>query len=60
MRRRDLIAFEKFVAETYRREAANRRGKNPPLGAQLDAWADASERRIEALRCGPLFVAEEA
>jgi hypothetical protein len=60
MRRADLIAFERFVAETYRREASNRRSKNPELAAQLDAWGEASERRIEALRCGPLFIAEEA
>jgi hypothetical protein len=59
VRRVDLIAFEKHVAETYRREASNRRGKNPALAAQLDGWAEASERRIEALRCGPLFVGAE-
>lgn len=59
MRRADLIAFEKHVADTYRREAANRRGKNPVLANQLLAWAEASERRITALRCGPLFVEAE-
>lgn len=60
MRRVDLISFEKFVADTYRREASNRRSKNAALATQLDGWAEASERRIEALRCGPLFVAEES
>lgn len=59
MRRVDLIKFEQFVAETYRRESANRRSKNPALAAQLDAWSEASERRIEAMRCGPLFVVGE-
>lgn len=59
MRRADLIAFERHVADTYRREATNRRGKNPQLAAQLLAWAEASERRITALKCGPLF-AEDA
>jgi plasmid replication initiation protein len=60
MRRADLIAFEKHVAETYRREASNRKAKAPEFAAILITWAEASERRIEALRCGPLFVAEEA
>lgn len=59
MRRVDLIANEQHIAATYRREAANRRKRNPQLAAQLDEWAEASERRIEAMRCGPLFVAEE-
>lgn len=59
MRRRDLIAFERFVAETYRREASNRRGKNPALAAQLDAWSEASERRITAMKAGPLFFEAE-
>lgn len=59
MRRVDLIKFEVFVAETYRREASNRRSKNPKLADQLLAWAEASERRITALRCGPLFVEAE-
>lgn len=60
MRRADLIAFERHVADTYRREAFNRKSKNPALAAQLMEWAQASERRIEAMKCGPLFVAGEA
>lgn len=61
MRRVDLIAQERHLAETYRREATNRRGKNPALAARLLEWADASSRRAEEMRCGPLFgPAEEA
>lgn len=59
MNRQDLIAQELTMAAAYRREAS-RRTKNPALAAQLIEWAEASERRAEALRCGPLFVAEEA
>jgi len=59
MRKADLIAQERWIADTYRREASNRRSRNPALAAQLTAWAEASERRIEALKCGPLF-AEDA
>lgn len=55
MTRRDLIAHEQFVAATYRREAKSRRSKNPALAAQLEAWADASTRRAESMRVGPLF-----
>lgn len=55
MKRIDLIEFERFVARTYRREAASRRSKNPELAAQLTAWAEASERRVTAMRAGPLF-----
>ena len=59
MRRADLIANERHIAATYRREAANRRGKNPALSARLDEWAEASDRRAEEMRCGPLFGGEE-
>lgn len=59
MRRADLIAMEKHLAETYRREAANRATKNPALAAMLRAWAEASERRCVAMRTGPLFVETE-
>lgn len=59
MTRSDLIKQEQHLADTYRREAARRR-KTPQLAAQLLDWAAASERRAEALRCGPLFVASEA
>lgn len=54
MTRDDLIRRERENAALYRAEA-RRRGKNPALAAQLNAWAEASERRAEALRCGPLF-----
>ena len=55
MKRVDLIALEAFLAATYRREAASRRSKYPALAAQLVAWAEASERRIVAMKAGPLF-----
>lgn len=55
MTRVDLIKHEQFVAATYRREAKSRRSKNPGLADQLVAWAEASERRAECMRSGPLF-----
>ena len=54
MNRQDLIANERHAAATYRREAA-KRSANPRLAARLIAWAEASERRAEELRFGPLF-----
>jgi len=54
MTRQDLIAFERHVAATYRREA-KKRTKNPALVEQLNAWAEASDRRVECMRSGPLF-----
>ena len=51
----DLIELERYLARTYRREAASRRSKNPELAAQLVVWAEASERRMVAMRVGPLF-----
>lgn len=59
MRRVDLIANERHIAETYRREAANRRSRNPQLAERLIEWAEASERRAEEMRCGPLFGGDE-
>jgi hypothetical protein len=59
MRRADLIAQERHMAATYRREAANRQSKNPRLAARLVEWAQASDRRAEELRCGPLFGGDE-
>lgn len=58
MNRADLIANERHQAAAYRREAA-KRTKNPALAARLVEWAEASERRAEELRCGPLFGGEE-
>lgn len=58
MNRRDLIANEMPQAAAYRREAALRT-KNPDLAARLIEWAEASERRAEALRSGPLFGGSE-
>lgn len=55
MKRLDLIALETYLAATYKREAASRQSRNPELAAQLRAWAEASERRVTALRVGPLF-----
>jgi hypothetical protein len=55
MTRKDLLAFERFIAATYRREAKARAKRYPSVAAQLDRWAEQADRRIEAVRCGPLF-----
>lgn len=55
MNRKDLISFEQFCRNLYRREADARRKRQPEAAAQLDRFADASERRIEEIKCGPLF-----
>lgn len=60
MNRRDLICFERMAAEMYRREARARAKRYPAAAAQLGRRAEASERRIEAIRCGPLFEGEAA
>lgn len=58
MTRQDMIAAETFAAKQYRREAA-RRHKAPEIAAVLTMWAEASEKRAEALRFGPLFAVAE-
>lgn len=58
MTRQDMIAAETFAAKQYRREAA-RRHKAPEVAAQLMAWAQASERRVDTLKFGPLFGSAE-
>jgi hypothetical protein len=60
MNRRDLVANEKHYASTLRREAASRRKRYPAVAEQLDRWAEAADRRVEAIRCGPLFDGEGA
>lgn len=60
MTRRDLVAFERFIAASYRREAKSRASKYPALADQLLVWAEASDRRAEQMRCGPLFGSGEA
>lgn len=60
MTRRDLIAFERFCADLYRREAKSRASRYPGVAAQLERWACAADRRIEAIKCGPLFDQEAA
>jgi hypothetical protein len=55
MTRQDMITAEQDQARNYRREAKRRRTKNPALATMLDTWAQASEARVEAMRCGPLF-----
>lgn len=59
MNRRDLIANEIHQAATYEREAKSRRSKNPALADQLMSWADASRRRADHMRAGPLFGGKE-
>lgn len=55
MTRRDLLAFERFVAATYRREAKARAKRYPAVAEQLNRWAKQADERMEAVRCGPLF-----
>ena len=58
MTRSDLVAFEAFIATTYRREA-RKRGRYPALAARLNELADASTARAEEFRSGPLFRGKE-
>lgn len=60
MNRRDLISFERMAADMYRREAKARAKRYPAAAAQLIRWAEASERRIDAIKVGPLFEGEAA
>lgn len=55
MNRRDVLALEAFYAATMRREARAREKTNGPAADQLNRFAEASERRVEAIRHGPLF-----
>lgn len=55
MNRADLSSNELHQAAAYRREATKRKSKNPALAARLLDWAEASARRAEEMRCGPLF-----
>jgi hypothetical protein len=55
MTRKDMIAFERFYAATLRREAKSRAAKYPVVADQFARWAEAADRRVEAIRCGPLF-----
>jgi hypothetical protein len=55
MTRRDMIAQEIHQAATYEREAKSRRSKNPKLADRLMSWADASRRRADEMKHGPLF-----
>jgi hypothetical protein len=55
MRRSDLIAQEKMLAASYRREAAVRRRANAALADRLEEWATSSDRRAEEIEFGPLF-----
>ena len=55
MNRRDIIAFEQFYATIMRQEAKARGKTNGPGAEQLTRFAEEAERRVEAIRCGPLF-----
>ena len=46
------------MARTYRREAM-KRARYPALAGRLIEWAEASERRAEQMRIGPLFGGRE-
>jgi hypothetical protein len=58
MTRKDILAMERFYAATLRREAKARAGRYPKVAEQLERWAEAADRRAEAVRCGPLFDTE--
>lgn len=55
MTRHDVIAFERFYSATLRREARSRAKRYPAAAEQLNRFADAAERRVEEIKCGPLF-----
>lgn len=55
MNRKDLIQFELFCRDLYRREAKSRANRYPEASEQLARLADQSEARAEAIRCGPLW-----
>ena len=55
MNRQDLLSFEQFYQATLRREASKRAKSAPAVAEQLTRWADASARRAEAIKAGPLF-----
>ena len=55
MNRRDVLALEAFYAAAMRREAKARANTNSAAAEQLNRFDEASERRVEAIKCGPLF-----
>lgn len=55
MNRQDLLALERYYANTLRREAKARARTNTAASEQLNRFAEAAERRVEALLNGPLF-----
>lgn len=57
MTRHDVIAFEQFYSATLRREARSRAKRYPAAAEQLTRFAEAADRRIEEIKCGPLFSA---
>lgn len=55
MNRRDLVAFEQFYANLMHQEAKARAGTNGAAAEQLARFVQEAERRVEAIKCGPLF-----
>ena len=55
MNRNDILAAARFYREGLRREARARAKRYPDAADQLHALADAVDRQIEQLKCGPLF-----
>jgi hypothetical protein len=53
--KQDLISMERHYAALLRREAGRRRKRYPAAAEQLERWAAASDARVDAIRCGPLF-----
>lgn len=60
MNRRDLLDLEQNYARMLRREAKARAKRYPAIAEQLNRWAEAAERRAEAIKTGPLFDGERA
>jgi hypothetical protein len=55
MNKKDLIQFELFCRDLYRREAKARARRYPEAAEHLNKLADQSEARAEEVRCGPLL-----
>lgn len=55
MNRHDIVKSAEFYREGLRREARAREKRYPEASAQLHRLADAVDRQIAEMRCGPLF-----
>lgn len=55
MNRHDIVKSAEFYREGLRREARARAKRYPDVADQLNRLADAVDRQIAEMRCGPLF-----